>query len=205
MPHALTGEYQPVMELKAPSHPPVDIFHGIMVPEFVGSSVGCVHPAPQEVKVFGHPPPVEMRIPYGREEIFPPGHNLPNGRIVPAHDFQHGVMQDNVMLVMPLGVLYVQDAPFKVCIFPGEQPCFVRADPAAVKEPEKDGDGHFPYDRLFPVVDDGDMVALMEETAELFLCKGMGDVSPHFLTGICGGCTGDRPRPFRKRTKLSTT
>lgn len=174
MPHALTGEYQPVMELKAPPHPPVDIFHGIMVPEFVGSSVGCVHPAPQEVKVFGHPPPVEMRIPYGREEIFPPGHNLPNGRIVPAHDFQHGVMQDNVMLVMPLWVLYVQGAPFKVCIFPGEQPCFVRADPAAVKGPEKDGDGHFPYGRLFPVVDDGDMVALMEETAELFLCKGMG-------------------------------
>ncbi len=105
------------------------------------------------------------------------------------------------MLVMPLGVLYVQDAPFKVCIFPGEQPCFIRADPAAVKEPEKDGDGHFPYDRLFPVVDDGDMVALMEETAELFLCKGMGDVSPHFLTGNLRGLYRGQTPPIQETDK----
>ena len=52
------------MEAEALSHPPVDVHHGIMVPEFVGGGMGCVHFAPQQVEVFGHPSPVKMGIPY---------------------------------------------------------------------------------------------------------------------------------------------
>ena len=91
------------------------------------------------------------------------------------------------MLVMPLGILYVQDAPSKIHIFPGEQPCFVCADPAAVKEPEKDGNGHFPYEGLLPVVDDRYMVALMEKAAEFFLRESMGDIGPPFFSGNLRG------------------
>ena len=84
---------------------------------------------------------------------------------------------------MPLGILNVQDTLLKIHIFPGEQPCFVCADPAAVKEPEKDGNGHFPYKGLLPVVDDRYMVALMEKAAEFLLRESMGDIGPSFFPG----------------------
>ena len=49
-----------------------------------------------------------MGIPYGREEIFPLRHDAVNGCIISAHDLQHGIVQNNVVLVMPLGILDIQ-------------------------------------------------------------------------------------------------
>ena len=93
---------------------------------------------------------------------------------------------------MPLGILNVQDTLFKIHIFPGEQPCFVCADPAAVKEPEKDGNGNFPYEGLLPAVDDRYMVALMEKAAEFFLRESMGDIDPPFFPGGSVGVLQER-------------
>ena len=171
------------MKTESLPYPLVDVCHGIMVPEFVGGGMGCVCFAPQQVEVFSHPSPVKMGIAYGRKEIFPAGQKLFDDLIISAHNLQHGVMQDNVMLVMPFGITYIQDALFKIYIFPEKQPCFVCADPAAVKEPEKDRNSHFSYKGLLPVVDNRYMVALTEKAAELFQSKSMGNVGPPFFSG----------------------
>ncbi len=93
----------------------------------------------------------------------------------------------DVMLVMPFGVLDIQDTPFKIYVSPGEQSGLVCTDPAAVKELEENRNRHFPYNRFFPVVDNGDMVTLLEKTAEFFRCKSMGDISSPFFPGNLRG------------------
>lgn len=179
------------MELEPLIHPLVDICHGIMMPEFIGGGMGCVCLAPQQIEVLRHPAPVEMGVPYGREKVFPARYKFADSCIVSAHDLQHRVMQHDIMLVMAFGILYIQDALFKVHIVPAEQPRFIRTDPAAVKEPEKYGDSHLPYSSFHPVFDDGDMVTFIEKPAEFFLGESVGDIDPPFfpwdLRGLYGG------------------
>ena len=58
-----------------------------------------------------------MGIPYGREEIFPLRHDGVNGCIISAHDLQHGIVQNNEVLDMPLGILDIQYPSPQIHIF----------------------------------------------------------------------------------------
>jgi len=45
----------------------------------------------------------------GREEIYPSRVKHPDRSIIPSQQIQHGVMQNNIVLRMSLGILDVED------------------------------------------------------------------------------------------------
>ena len=102
MPHALTEIQKFVIEPKSLIDPSVDIDDRIMVTKFVGGGMCGVCPVPDLPERLCDPSLFITGVVPGWKKILPSGHQFFNRAVICPQKLRHGIMQNDIMLVISL-------------------------------------------------------------------------------------------------------